>query len=391
PPPFPRDLLQPLLAFLPTSFVSTQPPPELLPHLTPILRQRVQYSSLGGSSDSWLTKLNWDSHQASKLPGAIESIMSLLEPHPVSGEVEAPEVEQMRFRRLDRETLHSRMDMVDHGLAAIFLWCMGEGGKPGEGWKLAELRCLEDAENGGPWATSMPEAEKAYANGLGPATNGATIKHADIGVGQHAASHAEDTADSDDDDYWNSYDRTPGRTPAQRSPAPGNLSSNSGNGLCGPAPAAGLRDSAADEMDYYAQYAEVQPAMDAHDPDEAKAADGHESTLDGMRILEELRHHPTWNFSINPPEIPTSLAGVTTSAPAPTSMPAKVDILEQTAIGMHQNEGERRINQAEVGVRQHISTSMKSMFRLARAAGIDREEFDNMIKVELELLPLLDN
>jgi hypothetical protein len=58
-----------------------------------------------------------------------------------------------------------------------------------------------------------------------------------------------------------------------------------------------------------------------------------------------------------------------------------IDRLEATA--------ERQAS-SEIGIRQHISTSMKSMFRLAKSAGIDREEFERMVHRELETLSILD-
>jgi hypothetical protein len=47
-------------------------------------------------------------------------------------------------------------------------------------------------------------------------------------------------------------------------------------------------------------------------------------------------------------------------------------------------------SQAELAIKQHISTDIKSLFRLARASGIDREEFERIIQRELEVLPMLE-
>ena len=44
---------------------------------------------------------------------------------------------------------------------------------------------------------------------------------------------------------------------------------------------------------------------------------------------------------------------------------------------------------AEVAIRQHVSTSVKSLFRLCRSAGIDRLEFDELIQTELQTLSML--
>ena len=44
---------------------------------------------------------------------------------------------------------------------------------------------------------------------------------------------------------------------------------------------------------------------------------------------------------------------------------------------------------AEIAIRQHISTSMKSLFRLARGSGIERDEFESLIQTELDTLGML--
>ena len=44
----------------------------------------------------------------------------------------------------------------------------------------------------------------------------------------------------------------------------------------------------------------------------------------------------------------------------------------------------------EVAIRQHISTSMKSLYRLSKSAGMDREEFASIVQTELSVLSMLD-
>ena len=93
PPPDSRQLLPPLLACLPTAFVSPRPPPALLPLLSPLLRQRLNFLSSGSASrgDGWLPLLSWDAERAAKLTPIVEHME--LEPHPVSGEVEMDDVQ----------------------------------------------------------------------------------------------------------------------------------------------------------------------------------------------------------------------------------------------------------------------------------------------------------
>ncbi|KAF2806838.1 uncharacterized protein BDZ99DRAFT_465610 [Mytilinidion resinicola] len=392
-PPAPRDLLPPLLACLPTAFASSKPPPALLPLLSPILRQRVQLLS----SESWLPLLCWDAHAASKLPGIVEEIQ--LEPHPVSGEIELRDPEAILYRRLDPETLHVRLVLDEFKLLPTYLWCTGDD----KGWRLAELRGIEDGEDGARWFESIAEANEDAGPSFtrkAPQANGTTNGH-------HTASAPAQTqgndAEDDDDDYWASYDRTPGGvTPAQkRSPAPPPASSR----VQLPS------QSELAELEYFARYAaEVQPALDAHDPDEEGLVAG-ESTLKGGEFSGAARPPPRepetepaettnpgprgYDSSFPPPYTANGIAlehaehenpwdeGSALNHPRPASAgsSSSVERLEREA---------EASTQAEMAIKQHISTDMKSLFRLARAAGIEREEFERIIKRELEVLPLLE-
>lgn len=161
PTPEPRDLLPPLLACLPTTFVSPRPPPALLPLLAPVLRQRASYLAPGNASeDGWIRLLNWDPERAAKLRPVVDELE--LEPHPVSGEIELDDLEAIKYRRLDEETLQSRLDAAQFNLAPIYVWCESdEHGDTGPGWKLTELRALQDVEDGTTWHNSVAEANDA--------------------------------------------------------------------------------------------------------------------------------------------------------------------------------------------------------------------------------------
>ena len=47
--------------------------------------------------------------------------------------------------------------------------------------------------------------------------------------------------------------------------------------------------------------------------------------------------------------------------------------------------------QAETGVKQHISTTIKSLFRLAKVVGMGREEFERVVNTELEVLGIVED
>ena len=77
--------------------------------------------------------------------------------------------------------------------------------------------------------------------------------------------------------------------------------------------------------------------------------------------------------------------GVVVNQPVPSSPSSRgsdtVARLEKTA---------QQYADSEVAIRQHISTSMKSMYRLARSSGMDREEFDRIVQRELETMNIFD-
>lgn len=44
---------------------------------------------------------------------------------------------------------------------------------------------------------------------------------------------------------------------------------------------------------------------------------------------------------------------------------------------------------SETAIKQHVSTSIKSLFRLCRNAGIERADFDELVQTELETLSMM--
>jgi hypothetical protein len=394
PRPDSRELLPPLLACLSTAKASKDVPPGLLPLLSPILRQRVQLLS----SNQWLPLLCWDQEVASRLPEVIEKIN--VEPHPSSGEIEVEEPDKILYRRSDAETLHAKLVLGEYGIIPTYLWCTG--GEGGSRWLLAELRGLADAEDGTEWFESIDDANEA-----GFRRKSSTAKSNGVKIQQTAVPHPEVAVEEEEDDgsYWAAYDQTPGRTPQPgRSPAP--FSNNQTQ--------VGATQS---ELEYFARYAsEVQPALDAHDPDEENPAVG-ESTLNGnaLSYAREPQTEPLDTSNLGPNGYDSSMP------PAPTNGLINGDgisghdkALHLESLDQSQDTAANQLNhprpsssassnsverlerraesssQAELAIKQHISTDIKSLFRLARASGIDREEFERIIQRELEVLPMLE-
>jgi hypothetical protein len=382
PQPDARELLPPLLACLSTSIIAKEAPPGLLPLLSPILRQRLQLLA----SNDWLALLCWDSEAGTRLPQVVEKIH--IEPHPSSGEIEVDDPDQILYRRSDPETLHARLQLGEFGLLPTYLWCTG--GEGGNRWLLAELRGTEDADDGTEWFSSMGEANDAGFRRKAVKTNGATS--------QPPAIQPEPAKEEEDDDgsYWAAYDMTPGQTPGQkRSPAP----VASSRTQVGPTQS---------ELEYFARYAsEVQPALDAHDPDEENPVTG-ESTLNGntLNYTRGPQTEPIETSNLGPNGYDSSLPPAHLAEKTTGNGSGHTEGLEQAnfsalnhprpSSSASTNSVERlerkaeSYSQAEVAIKQHISTDIKSLFRLAKASGIDREEFERIIRRELDVLPLLE-
>lgn len=405
PTPEPRDLLPPLLACLPTTFVSPRPPPALLPLLAPVLRQRANFLVAGNASEEgWIRLLNWNPERAAKLRPVVDELE--LEPHPVSGEIELDDVESIKYRRLDDETLLSRLDAAQFNLAPIYVWCESdEHGGTGPGWKLTELRALEDVEDGTAWFNSATEANDA-AN-----THSIAVPDLNTSTAPAQVEADDQDNDSDDDGYWAAYDQTPGpsKNPSPKPPtnaaAPETTTSN--------------RDRSRSELEYFARYgAEVQPALDAHDPDEDHPELG-QSTLNGTSQRERAPStqpqqptsnpqedtRPSWEKALHPYARPTdahdSAFATSTDLPSthdlditaprpisPTTSHSSVEHLESRAAEMSQRS--RTTSHVENAVRQHIATEVKSLWRLASGAGLDREEFERVIGLEVQCIGMMD-
>lgn len=362
PPPDPISLLPPLLACLPTSFASPRPPPALLSLLSPILKQRLQLNTSGSSRDNWAALLCWDANEGEELKDKIEE--SNFEPHPVSGEVEVGDIHPISYKRFDEETLRAQIPLIDWPFIASYLWCIG--GEEKDAWKLAELLPFDgDLETDPSWSASIQEANESSREWL---VNEA-LREAD-----QAANARHTTApqpQDDEDDYWAMYDGTPGRTPAPKESA----------------------QSPQSEDEYYARYGSVQPAMDNHDPDE-KMEDNSEPRLNGHALQHRLSQNPRPHAESNPPPYVDVSAEhtdhtedrvVEVTQPVPSSPSSRTS----SAVARLEEHAER-FGASEIGIKQHISTTMKSMYRLARSAGINQDEFERIVNRELETLSLLD-
>ncbi|KAF5026554.1 hypothetical protein F66182_1343 [Fusarium sp. NRRL 66182] len=392
PPPDTMQLLAPFLPALPASAISTEPAIGILPLLSPILRQRVKLLS-SSSTEPWIRLL---CYEKAKVPELIQVAQGgSLEPHPVSGEVEVDwdYDAETRYRRVDEETLQALVALSTLDLAFQLVYCVGDTEGGGDGWRVGEVTVPDKPspflQFGG--VSSITEAERQFKE----AQVKKVTRQVNSTNSQDHSLHIPDGGNADegdeDDDYWARYDATPARTPApKQSPAPPSKSTSQ---------VGGARAISAEDA-YFAQYDSVQPAMDNHDPDEeevaaqiapplglGRAQESVEATelneTQGAWTLAELDKSdssPTQNG--DDPERHAALLHPRPASSASSNGSETVAKLEASAGKQAQNE---------FGVKQHISRSIRSLFMLSRASGIDRHEFESLVRTELDILGMVED
>lgn len=374
PPPDARNLLPPLLACLPTAFASPHPPPVLLPLLSPLLRQRVKLLSAdAGPSETWLSLLCWDRGSAEKSERLAKTIESdAFEVHPVSGEIEFRDV-NIQYRRLDEETLQAKVAVTDLSLDVIYLWCEGDQEGGGNGWRVSEVTPHNGAVPETWWATIGEADERAGEQVITEALRqSTTVRNPPLANGNLGTSCATDDEDNDED-YWAQYDQTPARTPAAKPlTQPPQLAQVQG------------RARTKSEAEYFAQYAQVQPEMDNDDPSKDRVAIG-ESSLHGDVMTSSISRGPWVDehelLNAHATANPAKSTIDQPSASSPTLVPDALSRMEGSA---------ELLSNSDVAIQQHISTSIKSLFRLSQNTGMGRQEFNRLVRTELDTLEMID-
>lgn len=415
-PPDLAGLLAPILPALPSATVSTEPAVGILPLLSPILRQRVKLFS-AGSSEPWLRLLCYDTAKTAKLAELVQS--GSLEPHPVSGEVEVDwdYDAQTRFRRLDAETLQALAVLTELGLAFQLVYCVNDAEGGGDGWRVGEITPADKAapfsQFGGVATMAEAEAKFQERNMAKP-----TIAYTNNG----STTSGEDLMDDDDDDgYWDRYDATPARTPANNGPAaPQTAASTSTSAAAhlGAYNAAAAMDDD-DDDDYYAQYDDVQPAMDNHDPDEEALLQAHvqpplglgrptnnnsnnnSSTLDSFVVTDANEASSSWTFAEADGKANTQNNNNNNNNNDPLLSAKELALLHPRPESSASSNGSHTVarleasagkqEQNEFGVKQHVSRSIRNLYLLARSAGIERDEFERLVKTEMDVLSLIED
>lgn len=339
--------------------------------------------------------MTYDKTQETRLSEVARS--DRLEPHPVSGEVELDldyDV-QMQYKRIDEETLQALVVLEEFELFFRLVYCVNDEAGGGDGWRVGEVSVPDKDITLSSFAgyPNVAEAEKAFGEKKSN-TVSATLQAPSFG--QQVPTQPEEE-DDDDDDYWARYDATPARTPQiKQSPAPGTGQQNQ----------TAQRDTTDADEAYYAQYDSVQPAMDNHDPDEAEVAEqlGHvqpppplglqyspdtQMKVQGDEADDMNETNGSWTLAPSPSARSRDEEERTSALAHPRPESSASSNGSNTVLKLEEQAG--RQEQSEFGVKQHVSRSIRSLFLLSRTAGIDREEFERMVKNELDVLGMVEH
>lgn len=260
------------------------------------------------------------------------------------------------------------MELLELDIDVIYMWIGNDPEGKDDGWKIQDVRLSKDREEQ-KWYRSVGEADQAFYDQASTYTAPSIPSSAFASAPQQAA--VENSEDEDeDDDYWDMYDRTPARTPMvpQKQDAPS-------------------------EDSYYARYGDVQPALE---PEPSPASSNPITIPLNTRTSYSPLSTQTANTASTTP--PTALSSsfmshkddhtTITHAPRPISVASSTSSTRESIARLEDNATLQM--QSEIGVKQHISTTIKSLYRLSKAAGIRREEFERMLQTEVAVLEMMD-
>lgn len=259
------------------------------------------------------------------------------------------------------------MELLELGVEIIYMWIGNDPENEDDGWKIQDTRLSEDREEQN-WYISIGEAEQAFYDQASSYTPPLVQSSTSVSAPQRAAVAQE--VEDDDDDYWNMYDRTPARTPmlAEKQDTPS-------------------------EGSYYARYSDVQPMLEPGPT--STSLTGINIPLNTQPSYSPLSTQTANTASTTPPAAlsPTFAPHkddciTVTYAPRPRSVTSSSSSTRESIARLEENAG--RHIQNEVGIKQHISTTIKSLYRLSKVTGIQREEFERILQAEVAVLAMMD-
>ncbi|KAK6499059.1 hypothetical protein TWF481_011628 [Arthrobotrys musiformis] len=400
PPPQISSLLPSFLAHIPASFASPKPPPSLPPLLTPLTRSRLTHLSFNLSSsveNSWLSLLTWSS---------IPSDGQVLQEHLAGQDYyflhQPPSPNTFvnkGYRRLDGETLQCLVEIPELEVVVLYQFIaddiISEEGAVGDAWKVQDVRLADDEEallKAGVFCESIDAAEGGFRSSS-VAVRGFSYGH----NFQQSQKQVEEQDDSDDD-YWGRYDdeetesvagdEEPRSIPQQ----PQSHVQIAASMLARRVLEQEEQAEDKEEEEYYARYANVEPVLDNPVPTNPEGVvDRRDSistnitststTFDAQTLSTPLTAFTHPSTKVSPVMTATTIS--TTSHPKPEVATAKRIVAGlESAAEVH--------TQSEVAIQQHVSTSIKSLYRLWKAGGMDTEEFGRFLEREVEVLKVVE-
>ncbi|RPA79752.1 hypothetical protein BJ508DRAFT_308061 [Ascobolus immersus RN42] len=343
------------------------PPPPHLPLLSPILRSRLQH--LSGTSETFLPLLTWSTQS----PTTGESLLDHLRdqdftPHP-SGELEVSDAELLGLRRIDTETLEARVILHERGLLVRYVWTTNDTEGEKDGWKVLEVQVSQagklPAEE--KWVHTIWEAEEDFALRQRKAA-GISLTTTTTAAPAVFEQHQQEEED-DDDAYWSRYDQEESES----------------------APPSPARETSED--DYYSRYDQVSPSLEDPAFDVPQPNYTPPSYEPQPRIFAPFpTTHSTDHLArlekkvdtLSPPETEPS---ETSSRPVSLFNAASLNGGGSMKGSVKEEDTSVLVEQ---GIRMHVSASIKSLYRLAMAGGIERGEFERMVLTEVGCLGMLE-
>ncbi|KAF3120689.1 hypothetical protein TWF703_002347 [Orbilia oligospora] len=415
PPPTLSSLLPAFLAQLPASFASPKPPPSLPPLLTPLTRSRLTHLSFNLTTEnSWLSLLTWSSTpsdgQTLQEHLASQDYYFLHQPPSPNTFV------NKGYRRLDSETLQCLVSVPELEVVVLYQFVaddlISEEGEIGNAWKVHDVRLADDEEEaflraGGFWS-SIDAAEEEFR--IVPKYGGYSYGNNDSNNNLYQPQKQEAVDDEDsDDDYWGRYDDE-------------ETESVAGGEEPGPAIAASLlarrvlqgqteerqqeEEGDKEEEEYYARYANVEPVLDNPTPTTVPQTTGTEgidrrdsistnltsasTTFDAQTMSTPLTAFTHPSTKVSPVIQATTLANHPTVTSSHSHSNPKPEIATAKRVVAGLESAAEVHTQNEVAIQQHVSTSVKSLYRLWKAGGMDCEEFGRFLEREVEVLKVVE-
>ena len=272
------------------------------------------------------------------------------------------------IRRTDQETLKAAVELCDWGLEVVYVWCINDPDGEDDGWRVLDLHpataTATDADGeDGEWYPTIAEAEEAFAS--------------KAGGGRTFAAPAGEELNDDNDDYWNMYDHA---SDSEASAAAAAAAAERAEG----------QDSSEDA--YFSRYDAVVPALDCGAASSPVSETCRRYSLGTATTAEGTSTPPTTVAAVSPPattlRCPAAATAATTATTATTDNPNTTTTTTTAAPGY--SPPQMDASQTEVAVKQHMSMSIKSLYRLAKAAGISRDEFESIVHTELSVLSMMD-